>query len=131
MMSKGEARQPELFQVAELPGRPMLHWNGKRPLREIPYYPAQLRERYGEGDGPDGWVNRLYWGDNLRVMAHLLREFRGKIDLIYIDQPFDSGADYRSRIRLRGQQVETDLGVLEERQYTDIWPNDRCRERSS
>ncbi len=43
------AVQTELFEVTELPGRPMLHWHGKRPLREIPYYPAQLRERYGTG----------------------------------------------------------------------------------
>jgi hypothetical protein len=46
-MTKTQPTQPELFDVAELPGRPMLHWHGKRPLREIPYYPAQLRERYG------------------------------------------------------------------------------------
>jgi adenine-specific DNA-methyltransferase len=119
-----QSTQPELFDVAELPGRPMLHWHGKRPLREVPYYPAQLRERYGSGEPPDGWVNRLYWGDNLQVMAHLMREFRGKIRLIYIDPPFDSGADYRKRVRLRGTSVEADLGVLEERQYTDIWSND-------
>ena len=43
------AVQTELFEVTELPGRPMLHWHGKRPLREIHYYPAQLREWYGTG----------------------------------------------------------------------------------
>lgn len=123
-MSDAQPIQTELFEVAELPGRPMLHWHGKRPLREIPYYPAQLRERYGEVGPPHGWVNRLYWGDNLQVMAHLMREFRGKIKLIYIDPPFDSGADYRKRIRLHGTSVQTDLNVLEERQYTDIWSND-------
>ena len=123
-MADTQSTQPQLFDVAELPGRPMLHWHGKRPLREISYYPAQLRERYGEGGPSDGWVNRLYWGDNLQIMAHLMREFRGKIKLIYIDPPFDSGADYRKRIRLRGASVQTDLNVLEERQYTDIWSND-------
>ena len=151
-MTDTQSAQPELFDVAELPGRPMLHWHGKRPLREIPYYPAQLRERYGsaalttggphplpsplplpslgEGGGArragegEGWSNRLYWGDNLQVMAHLMRQFRGQIKLIYIDPPFDSGADYRKRVRLRGTSVETDLSVLEERQYTDIWSND-------
>ena len=134
-MADTQSTQPQLFDVAELPGRPMLHWHGKRPLREIPYYPAQLRERYGHAPSPsqgegwgegggEGWVNRLYWGDNLQVMAHLMREFRGKIKLIYIDPPFDSGADYRKRVKLRGTSVETDLSVLEERQYTDIWSND-------
>ncbi len=137
-MADNQPTQSELFDVAELPGRPMLHWHGKRPLREIPYYPAQLRERYGplptppapsppsqdwergEGVPPqaagvrgEGWVNRLYWGDNLQVMAHLMREFRGKIKLIYIDPPFDSGADYRKRIKLRGTSVQTDLNVLD------------------
>ena len=46
-MTNHQPTQPELFDVAKLPGRPMLHWHGKRPLREVPYYPAQLRERYG------------------------------------------------------------------------------------
>ena len=46
-MAKSVSTQTELFDVAELPGRPMLHWHGKRPLREIPYYPAQTCERYG------------------------------------------------------------------------------------
>jgi len=127
-MTEQQPSQRELFDVAELPGRPMLHWHGKRPLREVRYYPAQLRERYGAVVSPplagEGWVNRLYWGDNLQVMAHLMREFRGKIKLIYIDPPFDSGADYRKRVRLRGTSVQTDLSVLEERQYTDIWSND-------
>ena len=44
----------------------------------------------------DGWRNKIFWGDNLQVMSHLLKEFRGKIDLIYIDPPFDSKANYKS-----------------------------------
>ena len=43
-MAKSVSNQTELFDVAELPGRPMLHWHGKRPLREIAYYPAQTCE---------------------------------------------------------------------------------------
>ena len=42
----------------------------------------------------DDFRNRLIWGDNKLVMASLLQEFRGKIDLIYIDPHFDVGADY-------------------------------------
>jgi hypothetical protein len=42
------------------------------------------RSTGGAGGGPDGWSNRLYWGDNLQVKAHLMREFRGRIKLIYI-----------------------------------------------
>jgi adenine-specific DNA-methyltransferase len=39
----------------------------------------------------DEFRNRLIWGDNKLVMASLLKEFKGKIDLIYIDPPFDGG----------------------------------------
>ncbi len=48
----------------------------------------------------DDFRNRLIWGDNKLVMASLLQEFRGKIDLIYIDPPFDLSADFSVRIEL-------------------------------
>ena len=118
-----DEKQLTMFDIEEAPGRPMLHWLGKRPLRAVKYYEAQLKEQYGE-PAEGGWVNRLYWGDNLQVMSHLMKEFRGKIKLIYIDPPFDSKADYRKRIRLRGKQLEGDTSVIEEKQYTDIWAND-------
>jgi adenine-specific DNA-methyltransferase len=118
-----DEKQLTMFDIEEAPGRPMLHWLGKRPLRAVKYYEAQLKEQYGE-PAEDGWVNRLYWGDNLQVMSHLMKEFRGKIKLIYIDPPFDSKVDYRKRIRLRGKQLEGDTSVIEEKQYTDIWAND-------
>ena len=46
----------------------------------------------------DDFRNRLIWGDNKLVMASLLKEFRGKIDLIYIDPPFDVGADFTMQV---------------------------------
>lgn len=66
-------------------GYPELRWTGKRPYESTQYYPAQLRERYGEET--NGWINKIFWGDNLQVMSHLLKEYRGEIDLIYIDPP--------------------------------------------
>ena len=108
-------------------GFPELRWTGKRPYRSTVYYPAQLRESYGSpADGGDhgGWMNKIYWGDNLQVMSHLLRDYRGQVDLIYIDPPFDSKADYRKKIRLKGQSVENDSSTFEEKQYGDIWTND-------
>ena len=75
-----ETRQP-------IKGYPELHWTGKRPYKSTVYYPAQLKEVYGESK--DGWLNKIFWGDNLQVMSHLLKEYRGKIDLIYIDPPLD------------------------------------------
>lgn len=104
-------------------GFPELRWTGKRPYESTQYYPAQLRERYGEET--NGWINKIFWGDNLQVMSHLLKEYRGKIDLIYIDPPFDSKADYKKKIEVKGVgKTETDSTSFEEKQYGDIWTND-------
>ncbi|MFZ4629775.1 MAG: DNA methyltransferase, partial [Blastocatellia bacterium] len=72
----------------------------------------------------DGWRNRIYWGDNLQVLSHLLKEFRGAFRLIYIDPPFDSKADYRKTIHLKGKEVKGYFMPFEEKQYGDIWNND-------
>jgi hypothetical protein len=72
----------ERYEFEPIKGYPMLHWKGKRPFRGTQYFPAQLKENHGEP--VNGWMNRIYWGDNLQVMSHLLKEFRGKVDLIYI-----------------------------------------------
>ena len=103
-------------------GFPELHWTGKRPYRSTQYFPAQLKEHYGAEK--DGFLNKIFWGDNLQVMSHMLKEYRGKIDLIYIDPPFDSKADYKKKIKLKNQQVFNDSSVFEEKQYGDIWTND-------
>jgi len=103
-------------------GYPVLRWAGKRPFRSTNYYPAQLKDTYGEE--VEGWRNELYWGDNLQVMSHLLRRFRGQVDLIYIDPPFDSKADYKTTVRLRGKKADSSQTAFEEKQYSDIWMND-------
>lgn len=56
-------------------------------------------------------------------MSHMLREYRGKIDLIYIDPPFDSKADYKKTISVKGKKVKNDSSSFEEKQYSDIWTN--------
>lgn len=113
----------EFEQRPTIKGFPELRWTGKRPYRSSQYYPAQLRESYG--DAQDGWINKIFWGDNLQVMSHLLKEFRGKIDLIYIDPPFDSKADYKKKIDVRGVgKATSDATSFEEKQYGDIWTND-------
>ena len=103
-------------------GYPELHWTGKRPYRSTQYFPAQLKEQYGEEQ--EGWMNKIFWGDNLQVMSHLLKEYRGQIDLIYIDPPFDSKADYKKKIKIRGKDVFNNTTAFEEKQYSDIWKND-------
>lgn len=121
-----EQLQFETFEFEKrrtIKGYPELHWTGKRPYNVTQYYPAQLRERYGEMQ--DGWINKIFWGDNLQVMSHMLKEYRGKIDLIYIDPPFDSKADYKKKISIKGiGSAETSSSSFEEKQYGDIWTND-------
>lgn len=110
------------FEQQPIKGQPELRWRGKRPFTSTQYYPAQLKETFGEE--VNGWTNKIYWGDNLQVMSHLLKKYRGQVDLIYIDPPFDSKADYKKKISLRGRKAENDKTVFEEKQYTDIWSND-------
>jgi adenine-specific DNA-methyltransferase len=110
------------YEFEPIKGYPMLNWRGKRPFTSTQYFPAQLKEIHGEE--VDGWRNKLFWGDNLQVMSHLLKQLRGKVDLIYIDPPFDSKADYKKKISLRSKDVSTDQNTFEEKQYTDIWSND-------
>jgi adenine-specific DNA-methyltransferase len=80
-------------------------------------------------DGADATEapNRLIYGDNLLAMAALLAgdedtpSLRGKIDLIYIDPPFDSKADYRTKITLPGTTIDQKPTVLEQFAYSDTW----------
>lgn len=71
--------------------------------------------------------NRLIYGDNLLAMAALLAgdednpSMRGKIDLIYIDPPFDSKADYRTSITLPDVVLDQRPTVLEQFAYSDAW----------
>jgi adenine-specific DNA-methyltransferase len=134
--------------VAKAKGRPMLTWVGKKPLARVTAYPAQAIERFelpspasGRGAGGEGcdWSDwpkdlpqggLLYHGDNKDVLAHLLANgFRGKVKLIYIDPPFDSGADYVRKVQLRGAKGTVkidgeDYTLGEQVQYSDIWAND-------
>lgn len=112
----------EEYEFEPIKGYPMLRWRGKRPFTTTQYYPAQQKESHGREI--DGWRNKLYWGDNLQVMSHLLKQYRGKVQLVYIDPPFDSKADYKKQIRLRGKRITNDHSSFEEKQYTDIWTND-------
>ncbi len=75
------------------------------------------------------WLNRLIYGDNLLVMQALLAgdeesglpSMRGKIDLIYIDPPFDSKADYKVKIKLPDFEVKKNPTVIEQFAYADTW----------
>ena len=87
-----------------------------------------LDSRLRGNDGINGdWTNRLIYGDNLLAMAALLAgdeqspSLRGKVDLIYIDPPFDSKADYRTKVTLPGVELEQKPTVIEQFAYSDTW----------
>ena len=71
----------------------------------------------------DDFRNMLIWGDNKLVMASLLKDFRGKIDLIYIDPPFDVGADFTMQVPVGEfkEIVDKDQSILEMVAYRDMW----------
>jgi len=109
--------------LSQTKGRAMLQWYEKSAPKSIEWFPAQEKESYGNSTAKD-W-NKIFWGDNKQVLAHLLKEYRGKVDLIYIDPPFDSKADYVKKIKLKGQKIGgVDHNVIEQMQYTDIWEKD-------
>lgn len=71
----------------------------------------------------DGWKNKLIWGDNKFVMSSLLEKFAGKIDLIYIDPPFATGADFTVDIEIgeNGKEIHKEHSIIEEKAYRDTW----------
>lgn len=139
-MSKKQ-QKPHKIKISPAKGRPMLSWIGKKPLDYVKGYPAVLMEVFDplktglEYDIPrfedleKNWQNLLLYGDNKDVLATLLElGFRGKIDLIYIDPPFMSGADYARKVELRGlKETRTnidDADLLQQTMYFDMWRND-------
>lgn len=133
----------EKIKISPAKGRPMLRWVGKQPLDYVKGFPAQLVEVFdplntGEkietptyNSLKDNWQNLLFHGDNKEVMATLIENgFRGKIDLIYIDPPFMSGADYVRKVQLRGmKRLGTldidDASLLQQVMYEDMWKRDQ------
>lgn len=78
---------------------------------------------FSENNHPDDFRNMLIWGDNKLVMNSLLEKFRGQIDLIYIDPPFDVGADFTVDIKVGENQedLHKEQSVMEAVAYRDTW----------
>ncbi len=71
-----------------------------------------------------GWRNRLIWGDKKYVLASLLPEFSGKVNLIYIDPPFDTGADFSFITTIpesNGDGFTKQPSLIEQKAYRDTW----------
>jgi len=115
-----------------------LYWQGKKTEVERIVLPFQTIETINESratreteklKGPDifktetgeAWQNRLIWGDNKYVMASLLAEFAGKIDLIYIDPPFATGADFSVKMEIGDAEWTKEPSAIEDKAYRDTW----------
>ncbi|MBD2652859.1 site-specific DNA-methyltransferase [Synechocystis sp. FACHB-383] len=86
-------------------------------------FPGQMGELLlGEQEIDKSQMNRLIWGDNLLAMQALLAQgYAGKIDLIYIDPPFLSSADYNFQLSVEGKKVTKEASIIERLAYTDTW----------
>lgn len=98
----------------------------------IPAKDTNVEDLFRAAHGKSGGImpeNRLIYGDNLLAMAALLAgdaempSLRGKLALVYIDPPFDSKADYRTKIALAAGEVEQMPTAIEQFAYSDAWQN--------
>lgn len=121
-LEKGEPypiEKPNLpFQVVETVNKPR-----QKDIEEGLFNADQV---YPEREYPKGypkdWKNILIWGDNKLVMSSLLKQgWAGKINLIYIDPPFFTGANFSVKTTVHGQEVEKEPSIIEERAYKDTW----------
>lgn len=93
------------------------------PHRDEAQIPLSFRDGlFGEEDIDKQKMNRLIWGDNLLAMQALLAQgYEGKINLIYIDPPFDSKADYSHKMVIEGNEFTKEPSVIERLAYKDTW----------
>ena len=114
-----------------------LYWPGKRTEVERVALPFQVVETVNvsratreeaplfaaiQGDEAEGWRNKLIWGENKYIMASLLDQgFTGKINLIYIDPPFATGADFSVKMKVGDEKWTKEASVIEEKAYRDTW----------
>jgi adenine specific DNA methylase Mod len=97
-------------------------WHGQQPQIPNSFNLAAAGNK-------DTWMNRLIYGENMLAMQALLAgdqqtglpSLRGKVNMIYIDPPFDSKADYRTKINLPGADIEQKPTVIEQFAYSDTW----------
>jgi adenine-specific DNA-methyltransferase len=113
-----------------------LEWEGKPTQVERLALPFQTVETINESRatrerdsgglfaneaGATGARNQLIWGDNKLVMSSLLGEYAGKVRLVYIDPPFDTGTDFSHRVSVGDSSVTKMPSILEEHAYRDTW----------
>ncbi len=122
-----------------------LYWKGKRTTVDrivLPFQSLEVIETINESratrekdkgtmfrQDPNAmdieWRNKLIWGDNKYVMSALLEKYAGQIDLIYIDPPFATGADFSTTVTIGDDEVKhtKEASAMEELAYRDTWGN--------
>jgi adenine specific DNA methylase Mod len=97
------------------------------PRKEAPESPQESLFDF-RGRQMKGWTNKLIWGDNKLILSSLksgaLRrqiEEAGGLKLIYIDPPFDVGADFSMDIEIGGETFHKEPNLLEQVAYRDTW----------
>ena len=120
-----------------------LYWKGKRTTVDrivLPFQSLEVVETINESratrekekgtmfrQDPNAmdveWRNKLIWGDNKYVMSALLEKYAGKIDLIYIDPPFATGANFSTTVEIGDKEIEftKEASAIEEVAYRDTW----------
>jgi len=103
---------------------PILNWKGKHPADPEPATLIRDSILYPKGHGypkahPDG---RIILGDNLSIMAALLPEYEGRIDLIYADPPFFTNRKFSARVG-RGEDSRKPSNWKLAEGYHDAWPD--------
>lgn len=120
-----------------------LYWKGKRTTVDrivLPFQSLEVVETINESratrekekgtmfrQDPNAldvqWRNKLIWGDNKYVMSALLEQYAGKIDLIYIDPPFATGANFNTTVTIGDNEIEhtKEASAIEELAYRDTW----------
>jgi len=109
-----------------LPFQTIEHIDEPRPEKDVAAQPDLFD--LATGRQLKGWTNKLIWGDNKFILSSLkngpLREeieANGGIKLIYIDPPFDVGADFTMDVEIGEETFEKEPNVLEEIAYRDTW----------
>ncbi len=117
---KMELGHRTLIEYPNLPFQVIETVNKPRPKGGInsPLFPEeQWPENY-----PKDWKNKLIWGDNKLIMSSLLKQgWAGKINLIYIDPPFYTGANFSFKTQVDDSEIEKEPSIIEKRAYTDTW----------
>src|SRR5438270_371356 len=112
--------KPDRFERLSLPFQTVETINESRATRE-----RDVGGLFGSAINDGTGRNQLIWGDNKLVMSSLLAEFAGQVKLIYIDPPFDTGADFSFRVKVGGSDFTKMPSVLEEHAYRDTWGHGR------